>query len=88
MTATDEPEENTGRSTSAAPSGLDRVRQFPQVLRGWPRSRVAATAVAAGLAAVFLMAANGMMAGAGTGWTGYALVGRGRSWPASLRAAS
>ncbi|MDZ4091453.1 MAG: hypothetical protein U1D68_09635 [Arthrobacter sp.] len=38
---------------------------------------MAATAVAAGLAAVFLMAANGMIAGAGTGWTGYALVGAG-----------
>ena len=59
------------------PTRLKRVRQLLQVLRSWARSRVAAAIVAAGLAEVFLMAANGMTAGAGTGWTGYALVGAG-----------
>ena len=77
MTVNSKPEEHLPAGKDQAPAGLNRVRQLPQVLRSWSRSRVAATAVAAGLAAVFLMAANGMIAGAGTGWTGYALVGAG-----------
>ncbi|MET3950796.1 hypothetical protein [Arthrobacter sp. UYEF36] len=77
MTASSKPEQHLPPGTDQAPAGLNRVRQLPQVLRSWSRSRVAATVVAAGLAAVFLMAANGMIAGAGTGWTGHALVGAG-----------
>ncbi|HSO89605.1 MAG TPA: hypothetical protein VLR70_00475 [Arthrobacter sp.] len=77
MTVNSKPEDHLPPGTDQVPAGLNRVRQLPQVLRSWSRSRVAATVVAAGLAAVFLMAANGMIAGAGTGWTGYALVGAG-----------
>ena len=77
MTVNSKPEAHLPPSTGQAPVGRARVRQLPQVLRSWHRSRVAATVVAAGIAAVFLMAANGMIAGAGTGWTGYALVGAG-----------
>ena len=77
MTVNSKPEEHLPASTDQAPAGLNRVRQLPQVLRSWSRPRVAATVVAAGLAAVFLMAASGMIAGTGTGWTGYALVGAG-----------
>lgn len=77
MTVNSKPEDHLPAGTDQAPAGQNRVRQLPQVLRSWSRSRVAATVVAAGLAAVFLMAANGMIAGAGTGWTGYALVGAG-----------
>ena len=75
MTANSKPDDHAG--AGQAPAGPNRVRQLRQVLRSWSRPRVAATAVAAALAAVFLMAANGMIAGAGTGWTGYALVGAG-----------
>ncbi|MDI3210865.1 hypothetical protein [Arthrobacter sp. AL12] len=76
MTVHSKPEENIPPGTAGSRTG--RVRQLPQqVLRNWPRPRVAAAVVAAGLAATFLLAANGMMAGAGTGWTGYALVGAG-----------
>ena len=77
MTVNNKPEDHLPAGTDQAPAGLNRVRQLPQVLHSWSRSRVAATVVAAGLAAAFLMAANGMIAGAGTGWTGYALVGAG-----------
>ena len=77
MTVNSKPEERLPASPDHAPAGLNRVRQLPQVLRSWSRSRVAATVVAAGLAAVFLMAANGMIAGTGTGWTGFAVVGAG-----------
>ena len=77
MTVNSKPEDHLPPGADQVPAGLNRVRQLPQVLRSWSRSRVAATVVAAGLAAVFLMAANGMIAGAGTGWTGYALVGAG-----------
>jgi hypothetical protein len=54
-----------------------RLRQFPKVLANWSRQRVTVTVIAAGASAVFLMAATGMMFGAGTGWAGYALVGAG-----------
>ena len=74
MTSNSQPEQHLPMGTAAAPAGHDRVRQLPHVLRSWSRARVATTIVAAGVAAVFLMAANGMIAGAGTGWTGYALV--------------
>ena len=77
MTVNSKPEGHVPPGTDQAPVGRARVRQLPQVLRSWSRPRVAATVVAAGLAAVFLMAANGMVAGTGTGWTGYALVGAG-----------
>ena len=77
MTVTSKPEDHLPPGTEQVPAGLHRVRQLPRVLRSWSRSRAAATVVAAGPAAVFLMAANGMIAGAGTGWTGYALVGAG-----------
>ena len=77
MTANSRPDNHSAPATAAAPLSRARVRQIPQVLRSWSRTRVAAAAAAAGLAAVFLMAANGMIAGAGTGWTGYALVGAG-----------
>ena len=77
MTVDNKPEERIPASTDQAPARPNRVRQLPQVLRSWSRSRVAATVAAAGLAAVFLMAANGMIAGTGTGWTGFALVGAG-----------
>ncbi|MEO3931571.1 hypothetical protein WMO79_01990 [Micrococcaceae bacterium Sec7.4] len=60
-----------------APASRSRLRQLPQVLRNWSRARVSASIAAAVLAAVFLVAANGMLGGAGTGWTGYALVGAG-----------
>ena len=70
MTVNSKPEERIPASTDQAPARPNRVRQLPQVLRSWSRSRVAATVVAAGLAAVFLMAANGMIAGTGTGCKG------------------
>lgn len=74
MTSNGQPEQQIPTDAAAAPAGLDRIRQLLHVLRSWSSARVAATVVVAGLAAVFLMAANGMIAGAGTGWTGYALV--------------
>ena len=74
MTLNSEPAQNTGPG-AGTPTG--RVRQLQQVLRSWSRARAVATIVAAGLAAVFLMTANGMFSGGGTGWTGYALVGAG-----------
>lgn len=77
MTIDSNPKEITGKRAVEAPGVRGRLRQLPQVLRSWSRARVATTMVAAGLAAVFLMAANGMIAGAGTGWTGYTLVGAG-----------
>lgn len=77
MTVNSRPEDRFHPGTDQLPAGPSRIRQLPQVLRSWSRSRVAATVVAAALAAVFLMAASGMIAGAGTGWTGYALVGAG-----------
>ena len=77
MTVSSKPEDHVHPGADQAPAGLNRARQLPQVLRSWTRPRMAATAVAAGLAAVFLLAANGMLAGAGAGWTGYALVGAG-----------
>ena len=77
MTVNGRPEGRIPPGTDQVPAGPSRIWQLPQVLRSWSRSRVAATVVAAGLAAVFLMAANGMIAGTGTGWTGYALVGAG-----------
>lgn len=75
MTVNSKPEENTRPVTVGAPGGRSRLRQLPQVLRTWSRARVATSIAATVLAAVFLVAANGMIAGAGTGWTGYALVG-------------
>lgn len=75
MTVNGKPEVNALPGTAETPNGRGRVRQLSQVLRSWSRSRVAATVVAAGLAAVFLMAANGMFSGGGTGWTSYVLVG-------------
>ena len=74
MTVNIKPEDNTRPGGAETPAGRGRVRQLSQVLRSWSRSRVAATVVAAGLAAVFLMAANGRPPGGGTGWAGYALV--------------
>ena len=62
---------NTSKSTSA------RLRQLPEVLRGWSRARVGTSLAAAGLAAALLMAANGISAGAGSSWTGLALVAAG-----------
>lgn len=85
MTASSGPDERLRPGADRSPAGLNRVRQLPQVLRSWTRARVAVTVVAAGLAAVFLVAANGMMAGAGTGWTGYALVGAGPTRIAGCR---
>ena len=77
MTANSRPEENIRPDAAETPAGRGRVRQLAQVLRSWPRARVATTMAAAGLAGVFLMAANGMISGTGTGWTGYALVAAG-----------
>ncbi|MGP4030779.1 hypothetical protein [Pseudarthrobacter sp. 1C304] len=77
MTVTQKPGHRIPTRTDRAPAGSERVRAISQVLRSWSRARVAATLVAAGLAAVFLMTANGMSTGAGTGWTGYALVSAG-----------
>lgn len=77
MTVTSKARQDTRPGTAHGPSHLDRLRQLPQVLRRWSRARMAVTMAAAGLAAAFLMAANGMVAGAGTGWTGYALVAAG-----------
>lgn len=77
MTVNSQPEENTRPVPAEAPASRSRLRQLPQVLRNWSRARVSASIAAAVLAAVFLVAANGMLGGAGTGWTGYALVGAG-----------
>lgn len=77
MTVNSTPEENTRPVTAEAPASRSRLRQLPQVLRNWSRARVATSIAAAVLAAVFQVAANGMIAGVGTGWTGYALVGAG-----------
>lgn len=75
MTIDSNPTATTGTGSAETPESRGRVRQFPQVLRNWSRSRALTAVAAAGLAAVFLITANGMMAGAGTGWAGYALVG-------------
>jgi hypothetical protein len=50
---------------------------LPEVLANWSRQRVTVTVIAAGASAVFLTAATGMIFGAGTGWTGYALISAG-----------
>lgn len=68
MTATRQHRKNVRRG---------RLRQLPEVLGNWSRKRVAVTVIAAATSAVFLTAATGMISGAGTGWTGYALVGAG-----------
>ncbi|MFJ6359417.1 hypothetical protein [Pseudarthrobacter oxydans] len=68
-------EENVRRGMTAG-AGSARVRQLPQVLRRWSRDRLAVAALTAVLSAV-LMVANGMIAGAGGSWTGWALVGTG-----------
>lgn len=72
MTVNSKPEEKPRAGTDEAPAS--RVRQLPHVLRSWSRARVATAIVAAVTAAAFLLAANGMVAGAGTGWAGYTLV--------------
>lgn len=77
MTANGETGAKTVPATAGTRGGRGRIRQHAQVLRSWSRARMATTAAAAGLAAIILLAANGMIAGAGTGWTGYALVAAG-----------
>ena len=75
MTNNTTPESDVRPDASDATAG--RLRQFRLVLRSWSRQRVATAFVAAGVAAIFLTGANGMIAGGGTGWTGYVLVGAG-----------
>ncbi len=75
MTSNSGPTGNVGTGTPDIPESRGRARQLAQVLGNWSRARVVSTIAAAGIAALFLLGANGMIAGAGTGWTGYALVG-------------
>lgn len=77
MTTNSKPTHGILPVAAGTPAGHGRVRQLAHVLRSWSKARAATAIAAAGLAAVFLVSANGMIAGGGTDWAGYALVAAG-----------